>query len=132
LRLAAGRLLVAGTPVRDLLLCAKHLFVAAITARHGLQVVTRRARLARLQPRGLARNLRRRAPREWSSRKRHVAAPQPALARSGRVTSSCCCRRRSIASAKLGRVLGPPGPSSHGPAGGAVPVSSGIHPRVAP
>ena len=30
MRRAAGRLLVAGTPVRDLLLCAKHLFVAAI------------------------------------------------------------------------------------------------------
>jgi hypothetical protein len=29
LRRAAGPLLVAGTPVRDLLLCAKHLFVAA-------------------------------------------------------------------------------------------------------
>jgi hypothetical protein len=53
-----SRFLVALPLYGDLLLCAKHLFVAAITARHGLQVVTRRARLARLQPRGLARNLR--------------------------------------------------------------------------
>ena len=32
LRRAAGRLLVASAPVRDLLFCAKHLFVAALVA----------------------------------------------------------------------------------------------------
>ena len=32
LRRAAGRLLVAGTPVRDLLFSAKHLFLAAMVA----------------------------------------------------------------------------------------------------
>jgi hypothetical protein len=36
LRRATGRLLVAGTPVRDLLLCAKHLFVAAMAAGCGV------------------------------------------------------------------------------------------------
>ena len=38
--------LVALLPHRDLLLCAKHLFFAARTMRHGLQVIMRRADLA--------------------------------------------------------------------------------------
>jgi len=40
-------LLVAGTPVRDLLLYAKHLFVAAKTVWHGVQVIARRPRPCR-------------------------------------------------------------------------------------
>ena len=42
LRRAAGRLLVAGTLVRDLLLCAKHLFVAAMVTTDGRQELMRR------------------------------------------------------------------------------------------